>query len=114
MVTTRLVSAEELLEMGSDASYELWEGVLKEESPSNPKSSEIGVLLAIRMSHFVFDHRLGHMTGSDGGYILEENPHTVVAPDFGFVRGERLPRIPRTGILSNAARFGSRSDLAHR
>lgn len=35
--------------------------------------------------------RLGHMTGSDGGYILEENPQTVVSPDFGFVRKERLP-----------------------
>ena len=29
MATTHLVTAEELLEMGSDAPYELWEGVLK-------------------------------------------------------------------------------------
>ena len=89
--TTHLVTAEELLEMGSDAPYELWEGVLKEVSPSNPKASEIGVVLAIRIGQFVLEHGLGHMTGSDGGYILEENPQTVVSPDFGFVRKARLP-----------------------
>ena len=77
--------------MGSDAPYELWEGVLKEVSPSNPKSSEIGVLLTIRIGQFVLAQNLGHMTGSDGGYILEQNPQTVVSPDFGFVRKKRLP-----------------------
>lgn len=49
MTTTQLVTAEELYQMGSNAPYELWEGVLKEGSPSNPKSSEIGVLLTIRI-----------------------------------------------------------------
>jgi Uma2 family endonuclease len=91
MTATQLVTSDELLLMGSDAPYELWEGVLKEVSPANPRSSEIGVLLTIRIGQFVLAQRLGHMTGSDGGYILGENPHTVVSPDFGFVRKERLP-----------------------
>jgi len=91
MTATQLVTSDELLLMGSDAPYELWEGVLKEVPPANPRSSEIGVLLTIRIGQFVLAQRLGHMTGSDGGYILGENPHTVVSPDFGFVRKERLP-----------------------
>jgi Uma2 family endonuclease len=32
------------------------------------------------------------MTGSDGGYILEDDLQTVVSPDFGFVPKTRLPR----------------------
>jgi len=91
MTATQLVTAEELYRMGGDVPYELWEGVLKEVSPSSSKSSEIGVLLAIRIGQFVLAQSLGYMTGSDGGYILSSNLQTVVSPDFGFVRKERLP-----------------------
>ena len=91
MVTTHLVTAEELLEMGSDAGFELIEGVLKEVSPSSSKSSEIGARILIFVGQFVIEHRLGHVTGADGGFILSSNPHTVVAPDVGYFRGDRYP-----------------------
>jgi Uma2 family endonuclease len=88
MTATQLVTADELLQMGSDAPYELWEGVLKAVSPSSSRSSEIGALLTILVGSYVLEHGLGHMTNADGGYILSSNPYTVVSPDVGFHRGE--------------------------
>jgi Uma2 family endonuclease len=91
MTSTHLVTAEELLEMGSDARFELIEGVLREVSPSSSKSSVIGARLLIAVGQFVLEHRLGYATNADGGYILSSNPHTVVVPDVGFYRRDRFP-----------------------
>jgi Uma2 family endonuclease len=99
MVTTRLVTAEELLEMGSDARYELIEGVLKEVSPSSSKPSVIGARLQIFIGQFVLEHDLGYTTNADGGYILFDNPATVVSPDLGFYRGDRYAGgVPERGF----------------
>lgn len=99
--TTHLTTADELLQMGSDAPYELWEGVLKEVSSSSSRSSEISLLLAIHVGQFVLNHGLGHMTTADGGYLLQDDPQTVVSPDFGFVRHARLPGgFPRRGFCA--------------
>lgn len=89
MTATQLVTADELLQMGSDAPYELWEGILKEVSPSSSRPSEIGALFTIFVGNYVIEHDLGHMTNADGGYILSTSPYTVVSPDVGFHRGER-------------------------
>ena len=88
MTATQLVTADELYKMGGDAPYELIEGVLKEVSPSSSRSSEIGALILILVGQYVIEHRLGHLTNADGGYILNTNPHTVVSPDVGFHRGK--------------------------
>ena len=89
MVTTHLVTAEELLEMGSDARYELIEGVLKEVSPSSSRSSIIALEIASVILVYVKALRLGYVSGADGGYTLSDNPTTVVAPDVGFYRRDR-------------------------
>jgi Uma2 family endonuclease len=89
MTAAQLVTADELLQMGSDAPYELWAGVLRAGSPSGSRSSEIGALFTILVGSYVIEHGLGHMTNADGGYILSDSPYTVVSPDVGFHRGER-------------------------
>ncbi|MBX3068939.1 MAG: Uma2 family endonuclease [Thermomicrobiales bacterium] len=92
MVTsTQLVTADELLTMGSDAPFELWEGVLKEVSPSGSKPSVIGARLQIFIGQFVLERDLGFTTNADGGYVLDSILHTVVAPDVGFYRSDRYP-----------------------
>jgi Uma2 family endonuclease len=65
--------------------------VLKEVTPSSSKSSEIGARILIFVGQFVLQHGLGHVTNADGGFILSSHPHTVVAPDIGFYRGEGPP-----------------------
>lgn len=89
MTITHLITANELEAMGGDARYELIEGVLHEVSPSSFDSSEVGMRLGIILGSFVFEQRLGFLTGADGGYRLEHDPDTVIAPDLGFVGIER-------------------------
>ncbi len=91
MTATQLVTAEELYQMGSDAPYELIEGVLKEVSPSSFKLDVLSVRIASVIFSYVDAHELGYVSGSSGGFILNEHPATVVAPDVGFVRAERFP-----------------------
>ena len=91
MTTTRLHTADELLAMGEDAPYILIEGTLVEEMPSGNTSSEVGLAIGSELRAFVRPRRLGRAHGADGGFILQRNPDTVVAPDAAFIRAERLP-----------------------
>jgi len=91
MTATQLVTAEELYRMGSDAPYELWEGVLKEVSPSSFKSDVIVLRIGSAILRHVDEQQLGYVTASSAGYMLSQHPETVVAPDVGFVRGDRFP-----------------------
>jgi Uma2 family endonuclease len=99
MTATQLVTADELLAMGSDAPYELIEGVLKEVSPSSSKSSVIGIRISSAIFNFVDAQGLGYVTGEGGGYILSHSPATVVVPDVGFYRKDRYPGgVPESGF----------------
>jgi Uma2 family endonuclease len=89
--TTHLVTADELLGMGGDARYELWEGVLKEVSPSSVKTGLVRMRLSSTILAHVETHDLGYVTDAETGYILSSSPHTVVAPDVGFFRPGRYP-----------------------
>lgn len=91
MTTTHLITADELLAMGSDARFELWEGVLKEVSPSSIKPGLIGLRIGSAILNHVEAHDLGYVSDAESGYILNRNPHTVVAPDVGFFRPDRYP-----------------------
>lgn len=100
MVTTRTVTAEELLAMGSDAPYELIEGELVRVSPAAIKANYVLVTLIGELRSFVRPRRLGRLSVGEGGYLLESDPDSVVAPDIGFVRRQRLPDpIPDRGYL---------------
>jgi Uma2 family endonuclease len=98
MTTTRLHTAEELFALGSDAPYILIEGRLVDEMPCGNESSEIGALIVTYLTTFARPRHLGKVYGADGGFILQRNPDTVVAPDAAFVRAERLPP---AGTLGN-------------
>ena len=91
MVSTKLITADELAAMGSDAPYELIEGELHEVSPSGLGSSVISQNIAGWLTPFVRERRLGIVSGEEGGYLLRRNPDTVVAPDLAFLREERIP-----------------------
>lgn len=91
MAITRLLTGEDLLEMGPDAPYELIEGELREVSPAKPGASMVAVWIVGPLASFVDDHDLGFVTAADGGYYLEHNPDTVVAPGVGFISRDRVP-----------------------
>ena len=99
MTATQLVTAEELYQMGSNARYELWEGVLKELSPSSLKPGIVAARMVGVLLKYVETHDLGYVSTAEAGYILNSNPHTVVASDIAFVGGDRFPDgLPESGF----------------
>ena len=89
--TVKLVTAEDLWEMPTDEPWEVWEGELRKVPVSGGRASGIAGKILVHLNPA---DRLGHLglvTGADGTYILARNPDTVVVPDVGFVRWDRLP-----------------------
>ena len=93
MVTTKLFTVADLVAMGSNAPYELIDGKLREVSPCFMDSSLIAVRIGSPLFHAVDAADLGVVTGADGGYKLSApgERETILAPDVGFVRFERIP-----------------------
>lgn len=89
MVATRLLTADDLLTMPGD--YELIRGELREMSPSSAEPTMVGLNVGSPLHGFVGEHKLGVVTGADGGFELFPDRRTVVAPDVGFIRRERIP-----------------------
>lgn len=103
MATTRLMTADELLELTGPERYELLRGELLEMSPTGWEHTNIGYRIGRIVGNFVYDHNLGDLATADGGFRLESDPDTVFSPDFAFVRADRLPPpSERIGFLSLA------------
>lgn len=99
MTATQLVTAEEFYEMGSDAPYELIDGMLIDAPLSGWKSGVVGARMVCAVFGFVDAWGLGYVTGASGGYILSREPDTVVAPSGGFLRGSYFPHgLPDRGF----------------
>jgi Uma2 family endonuclease len=69
---------------------ELIRGEVVERLPTNFEHlSLVGVLTRLLGNHAA-EHGLG-VVGGEGGFRLERDPDTVLAPDVAFVRGDRVP-----------------------
>lgn len=94
----RQYSAEQLLEISRDDThrYELLRGELVTMSPAGSQHGDLAMGLGARMRIFAEDHALGTVYAAETGFRIESNPDTVLAPDVGFVRADRLPegRLP--------------------
>ena len=85
--TTKLMTAEELLEMPEDGfRYELVRGELVKMPPAGHMSSFREMRVGSRLAVYVDENRLGRVYGASGGFTLERGPDTVLAPDAAFVR----------------------------
>ena len=90
-VDTRVFTADELLELPNDGPrYELVEGELRKMSPAGSQHGAITHRIAVRLGAFVEQHRLGQVYSSETGFVLSRNPDTVLQPDVGYVRRERV------------------------
>ncbi len=95
MVTkpSNLMTAEELARIPDDGyQYELVRGELRRIAPTSFRPSNIAARTIARLVAFADAHGLGEVTAPDGGYELEQDPDTVLAPDVAFVRADRVPR----------------------
>lgn len=93
---TKLVTADELLEMPHDGfRYELIEGELKRMSPAGEEHGRVGMELAIPLGYHVKKNKLGKLYLAETGFLIETNPDTVRAPDIAFIRIERIQEAPK-------------------
>jgi Uma2 family endonuclease len=87
-----LMTAGELARLPDDGNrYELVEGCLIRMPPPSYRSGVVATNIAVPMAGFVKQHRLGLVSGADGGLLLRSDPDTVRAPDVSFVRADRIP-----------------------
>lgn len=93
----RTYTAEDLLTLQDDGDrYELIQGELIPLSPSGEQHGAIVATLTVLLGHFILTHKLGRPYGAETGFVVSTNPDTVRAPDFAFIRAERLEGSPGT------------------
>jgi Uma2 family endonuclease len=89
MVATKPLTADDLLTIPGD--YELIRGELREVSPSSAEPTMVTINVSSPLFTHVRERRLGVVTSADGGFNLFPDRSSVVAPDLGFIRRERIP-----------------------
>lgn len=101
-IKQKLITGEELLEMGDIGRCELVEGEIVRMSPTNVEhaylENEIGRLLG----NFVTEHQVGWVLTGEAGIYTRRDPDSVRAGDVVFVSKERAPQRPRHGFLNIA------------
>lgn len=86
----RTMTADELWAMPRDGMRrELVAGELREMTPVGRPHARTHQRINRSLDAHVMEHRLGEVY-SEYGYVLEDDPATVRAPDLSFVRTERL------------------------
>jgi Uma2 family endonuclease len=99
--THHLMTAEELVDLPDGYRYELVKGELLTMSPSGAKHGAVTMNLSARLATYIMDNQLGVAFGAETGFKLEHDPDTVLAPDIGFIRKERIGLLPN-GFLEIA------------
>ena len=92
---TRLMTAEELLEMPEDDGfyYELVRGELVKIMGTGVEHAYIADNCYWNLGGYVRSANLGRVFSSQLSYRLASNPDTVRIPDLGFIRRERLDAV---------------------
>jgi Uma2 family endonuclease len=94
---TGLITADEFARLpDDDCRYELVSGRVIRMSPVGSLHGVLVVRLTLLLGRWVEQHDLG-LVMTETGFVLEENPDTVRAPDLSFVAQHRIPagRVPR-------------------
>ena len=87
---TKLLTADDLLRLDAQGVRgELIRGELSETMPTGREHGEIVVNLSAELRNFVKPRKLGILTASDSGVLLERDPDTVREPDIAFFSAER-------------------------
>lgn len=97
---TSLMTADELLRMPDDGyRRELIAGVLYTMSPDDIDHGFLGDNVHFALSAFARARKIGRVF-ENVGFILQDHPVTVLAPDVAFItRGNIPPRDQRTGFV---------------
>ncbi len=87
----RQYTAEELFHFPVDWHYELIEGYLRLLTmPAGFSHGHFSLLFGTFVMVYVLEKGLGYGVNAETGFLLAENPDTVLAPDFAFVAKEKV------------------------
>ena len=104
VTTTRLMTAEELLNMPDDGfRYELIRGKLRKRSLAGQTHGRYTSNISLSLGGHAKANRLGKSYIADTGYILTTDPDHVLAPDFAFISNERLNEIGESDGFAQGA-----------
>ena len=104
VTTTRLMTAEELLNLPDDGfRYELVRGKLRKRLPAGQTQGKYASNIHISLGGYAKANRLGKSYIADTGYILATDPDHVLAPDFAFISNERLREIGESDGFAQGA-----------
>ena len=101
MAITRLITADELLEMDlPPGRYDLIDGELYHMAAAGGGHGRLTMRITLPVGNHVVGHDLGELFAAETGFVLAEDPDVVVAPDCAFVRSGRLdPRRDGRGFV---------------
>ena len=104
VTTTRLMTAEELLNLPDDGfRYELIRGKLRKRLPAGQNHGKYASHISISLGGYAKANRLGKSYIADTGYILATDPDHVLAPDFAFISNDRLREIGESDGFAQGA-----------
>ena len=95
-----ITTADQLLAASDELGpCELARGELIMMTPAGDEHSRIEATVFLTIGNYVQAQRLGLTYTGDAGFLLEEDPDTVRAPDVAFVRASRVSLRPHRGFF---------------
>ena len=91
-LTNKLVTADKLLKMGDIGRCELIYGKLVPLNFADFAQGKTTARIGNVLAGFAEEHDLGTVLGAGTGFLIQENPDLVRAPDASFVRKDRVPK----------------------
>ncbi len=86
----RLLNEDDLLELiAQGRNVTLIKGKIVEMSPASRNHGKVAMKIGARITFFVEAHQLGSCFAAETGFVVEQTPTTVLAPDFAFISKER-------------------------
>ena len=90
--TQHLLTAEEFAALPREGlRLELVRGEIRAMPPAFDDHGETAMLIGIELGIYVVTHKLGKVYAAETGFLIAQDPDTVRAPDFAFIRADRVP-----------------------
>jgi Uma2 family endonuclease len=87
----KTMTADQLLALGYIGPCELVRGELIRMSPTGYDHGRISSKIDRALGNFVESRKLGQVLTSEAGFLITQDPDTVLAPDVAFVSAARHP-----------------------